>query len=222
MSEELTVLYRDDSIICCVKEPGTVSEEPGMPSLIRRSLGLPEVYCVHRLDRDTGGVMAFALNRNSAASLSRSFSSGGSACKRYLTVISGAMEEKSGTLNDLLFHDSRKNHSYIVDRVRKGVREASLQYETLAECGGMSLISVLLHSGRTHQIRVQFSGRQHPVAGDRRYGSDMDCPLALWASILSFDHPVTGERIDVCSSPPNRFPWDQFTDQIQSGMPLRP
>ena len=214
MPDRLRTLYRDENPVCCVKEPGVISEEPGMPSLIRDAIGAEDVFCVHRLDRETGGAMVYAMNRETASALSTDFSESGSAEKTYLAVITGSMEEKSGILRDLLFHDSKKNKSYIVDRQRKGVREASLSYDTLAETDGMSLVRIRLHSGRTHQIRVQFAGRNHPVAGDRRYGSPEGCSLALWASGLSFRDPSSGGRITVSSTPPSIWPWTLFGEDL--------
>lgn len=208
--EDLKILYRDTDIICCVKEPGIISESPGMPDLIRRATGEPDVYPVHRLDRETGGVMVFALNAGSAAALSKEFSPEGSAVKTYLAVTEGSPEEKEGILRDLLFRDRNTRRSYVVDRMRKGVREAELSYSVIAEKEGLSLISVKLHSGRTHQIRVQFSHRGHPVAGDRRYGSRENCGLALWASSLTFPHPSSGKTVTVSSVPPDGRPWDIF------------
>ena len=218
MADMIKILYTGNGFICCVKEPGIVSEEPGMPSHIRNELDAEEVYCVHRLDKDTGGAMVYALDGHSAAVLSSEFAADGSAEKRYLAVIPGTMEEQAGTLNDLLFHDSRKNKSFIVSRHRKGVREASLSYETLCERAGASLIMVTLHSGRTHQIRVQFSGRKHPLLGDRRYGSSVDCPLALWSYKLSFRDPAGGDLISVCAEPPDQYPWNIFDDILHSGI----
>ena len=210
--DSLRILYRDGGIICCVKEPGIISESSGMPALISRVTGEEEVYTVHRLDKETGGVMVYALDRAAAAALSEEFSPGGSAEKTYLAVLEGSPEEKEGVLTDLLFRDRNSGRSYVVDRMRKGVREASLSYEILSEKDGMSLVRIALHSGRTHQIRVQFSHRKHPVLGDRRYGSTCRCGLALWAAELSFRHPVTGEDLYFRCSPPESFPWDAFRD----------
>ncbi len=212
MPEDIRILYSDASLVCCVKDPGTLSEDPGLPALIRSSLGVSGVFCVHRLDRETGGVMVYALNRDAAAALSRSFSPEGEAEKIYLSAVGGTLDEKSGTLTDLLFRDSRSNKSYVVNRPRRGVKEAALSYRVIAESGGRSLVAVRLHSGRTHQIRVQFASRKHPVLGDRRYGSDVSCPLALWACRLSFRHPVTGEIMSFSCPPPAGVPWDDWPE----------
>ena len=215
-AEELRILFRDPDIICCVKEPGIISEGSGMPALISLVTGETEVYPVHRLDRETGGVMVFALNRRSAAALSEEFSPSGSAEKTYLAVLEGVPEEKNGILTDLLFYDRTSRRSYVVDRMRKGVREASLSYSVLSSAEDMSLVSVKLHSGRTHQIRVQFSHAGHPVLGDRRYGSKAKCGLALWSASLSFRHPSDGQRQVLSCPPPGAHPWNTFTEKIQA------
>ena len=96
-------------------------------------------------------------------------------------------------------------------RPRKGVREASLFYRELSRTEELSLVRVQLHTGRTHQIRVQFSSRGLPLLGDIRYGSkDPRCTAALWSCRLAFRHPVTGERVDVFCPPPRVYPWDLF------------
>ena len=216
MPDTLQILYRSSDIVCCIKDPGVLSEDPGLPALIRDALGISDVFCVHRLDREAGGVMVYALNKDSAAALSAAFSPQGTARKTYLAVIEGSMEEKSGDLNDLLFHDSTKNKSYVVTRRRRGVREASLSYETVSEKDGLSLIRIDLHSGRTHQIRVQFSSRRHPLLGDRRYGSTAVCSLALWSyEIGLFDASDEG-TLSFSSLPPDCYPWDLFSGHLNS------
>ncbi len=214
MTEDIRILYRDEALVCCIKEPGLLAEDPGLPSVIGQQLCIQDIFCVHRLDREAAGVMVYALTRTAAAAMSVSFSPQGDAEKTYLAVISGSMEAGEGVLTDLLFHDSRKNRSYKVERMRKGVREASLSYSVLAERNDRTLVSVRLHSGRTHQIRVQFSSRKHPLLGDRRYGSSINCPLALWSYSLSFDHPVTGQRLSFSYPPPDSFPWKDFGEVI--------
>lgn len=214
MTENIRILYMDEELVCCIKEPGLLSEDPGLPSVIRQQLDIQDIFCVHRLDREAAGLMVYALTRTAAAAMSGSFSPQGDAEKTYIAVVSGTMEACDGVLTDLLFHDSRKNRTYAVDRMRKGVREASLSYSVIAERNDRTLVSVRLHSGRTHQIRVQFSSRKHPLLGDRRYGSSINCPLALWSYSLAFDHPVTGQRLSFSYPPPDSFPWNDFGDVI--------
>lgn len=214
MTENIRILYRDEELVCCIKEPGLLSEDPGLPSVIRQQLDIRDIFCVHRLEREAAGLMVYALTRTAAAAMSGSFSPQGDAEKTYIAVVSGTMEACDGVLTDLLFHDSRKNRTYAVDRMRKGVREASLSYSVIEERNDRTLVSVRLHSGRTHQIRVQFSSRKHPLLGDRRYGSSINCPLALWSYSLAFDHPVTGQRLSFSYPPPDSFPWNDFGDVI--------
>ena len=116
----------------------------------------------------------------------------------------------SDTLTDLLFRDTSKNKSYVVKRMRKGVREASLEYVTLGSTEELTLVRVRLHTGRTHQIRVQFSSRGLPLLGDIRYGSKADCSTALWSYHMAFTHPVTGRTVDVTCPPPESWPWTLF------------
>ena len=132
--------------------------------------------------------------------------------KEYLAVLRGHPAEREAELTDLLFRDAAKNKSYVVKRMRKGVREARLSYRVLAETEGLTLVLVRLHTGRTHQIRVQFSSRGLPLLGDIRYGSkDPNCTAALWSYRLALTHPVTGERLDVTQPPPGQYPWTLFS-----------
>lgn len=131
--------------------------------------------------------------------------------KEYLAVLRGHPQEPAATLTDLLFRDAGRNKSYVVQRPRKGVREASLEYRELFRTEELSLVRVRLHTGRTHQIRVQFSSRGLPLLGDIRYGSkDPNCTAALWSCRLAFRHPVTGRAVDVFCPPPRTYPWDLF------------
>ena len=112
----------------------------------------------------------------------------------------------------MLFRDAAHNKSYVVKRMRKGVREASLDYAVLGRADGLTLVQVRLHTGRTHQIRVQFSSRGLPLLGDIRYGSKAPCSPALWSHRLALTHPVTGKPIDVACPPPDSWPWSLFAE----------
>jgi len=168
-----------------------------------------KAYPVHRLDRETAGVMVYAKNSKAAALLSKQAEQN-TIKKRYYAVIRGVPDEKRGVLKDFLFRDKQKNKTYTVRRMRKGVREASLEYNVIGDNGELSLLDVLLHTGRTHQIRVQFASRKMPLYGDGRYGGGSG-KLALFAHTLEFEHPVSGEKMTFCAKPDkNEYPWNEF------------
>ena len=207
---DIPIIYRDKSLVVCLKPVGIDSEGAGMPALLSEQLGEESIFCVHRLDRAVGGVMVYALTKHAAAELSRQIGSG-SFRKEYLAVIHGSPAELEAELRDLMFHDRARNKSYVVKRKRAGVKEASLSYRVLEERDGLSLLSVQLHTGRTHQIRVQFASRAHPLVGDVKYGStERGCPIALWSRSLGFSHPKTGRALSFEAKPPEQEPWDRF------------
>ncbi len=200
----MEIIYQDNRVVVAVKPAGVLStDEPGgMPSLLRQALGTDCIRTVHRLDAQTGGVMVFARSRMAAALLSRQvrerqFS------KCYLAVVHGVPQPQSGEMRDLLGRDSLRRVTYVADTPSAETREALLSYETLGTVDGLSLVRVQLHTGRTHQIRVQFASRGLPLAGDRKYGLPEDAaPLALWAYQLSFTHPQTGKEMTFTCLPP--------------------
>lgn len=206
---ETQIDYQDNDIIVAYKPYGVLSEEsdskPNMPSALRELTGCDRVYTVHRLDRTTQGLMVYAKKPGAAKRLGDIFQRG-EVEKHYLAVVQGVPEPESGELRDLLYFDRRKNKSYVVSRERRGVKEARLSYDTLAtvqEDGeDVSLLSIRLHTGRTHQIRVQFASRKMPLAGDRRYGSKVKCDeIMLCSAHLSFTHPFTGEELSFSYEP---------------------
>lgn len=210
----MEIIRKEKDYIVCVKPAGALStdEEGGMPSLIRQALNdeRADVRCVHRLDRVVGGLMVYARNASAAADLSRQITEH-TFNKEYMTVVHGCPEEKYGRMDDLLFRDSAENKTYVVKRMRKGVREAALEYEVLGEKDGLSLVRIRLLTGRTHQIRAQFSSRSMPLAGDRKYGAgEEDCDIALWSCALSFKAPGSGKTQSFTLSPPDAWPWNIF------------
>lgn len=215
----MTVLFSDAAVTVCVKPVGADSEAD-MPELLRAA-GAGPALCVHRLDAAVGGVMVYAKTQRCAAALSREIAAGGME-KTYLAVCAGAPEPPEGELRDLLFRDSRANKSFVVTRERRGVRRASLEYTLLATLGEgeekRSLVRVALHTGRSHQIRVQFASRKMPLLGDGKYGSRVGGGLALWSHRLGFTHPGTGKRVSFTAPPPERAPWDMF-DLGEGGAP---
>lgn len=197
---ELKIYYKDEYVIVCEKEAGLLSEGEGkdcMPYLLAQELigngERSEIFTVHRLDRETSGIMVYARTKESATALSSAIIDGRFE-KEYIAEIHGVPETSSGRLEDLLFYDRTKNRSYTVKRMRKGVKDAALEYEVVSSEDGISRVRVKLLTGRTHQIRVQFASRKMPLVGDRKYGApDTKRPLALRACMLSFPHPKTAE-----------------------------
>ncbi len=223
--DDLTIVYEDRSLLLCVKPVGVLSEDSengaSMPHLLRQHYAAAHqpdyIATVHRLDKVTGGLMLFSRQRAVTGRLIAAVAEH-RVEKEYLAVLRGHPPEKEGELIDLLFRDAAKNKSYVVKRMRKGVREAKLSYRTLAETDKLTLVRVRLFTGRTHQIRVQFSSRGLPLLGDIRYGSkDANCSTALWSYRLALIHPITGERIDVTQPPPEQYPWNLFNcDELRS------
>ncbi len=207
------ILYADAAVAVVVKPAGVLSQgdaEDAMPALLQKQLG-GAIFPVHRLDQPTGGVMVYARTQNAAAKLSAQMQSEAFG-KEYLAVLDGTPEPVEGELHDLLFFDRQKGKSYAVRRKRAGVKDARLAYRVLAQAEGLTLVRVRLYTGRTHQIRVQFSSRGWPLTGDGKYGSRNNrCAPALWSAELHFAHPVTGETLTFRSQPPEAYPWTLFS-----------
>ena len=208
------VLYQDKDLVVCRKAPGLLSEGEGPDSLVTllsRQCGVP-VYPVHRLDRGAAGLMVFARSQASAAALSRAVQEK-RLNKEYFALVSGVPTPAAGEMIDFLFKDSQKGKVFAVKRPRKGVREARLTYRTLWSGGAepVSLVRIRLDTGRTHQIRVQFSSRGMPLLGDGKYGSRVKGELALFSCALGFPHPVTGQRMEFFDKP-RGAPWDRVEE----------
>lgn len=208
----MEILYCDNDIAVCIKPARVLStDEPGgLPDLLRQELGTQDFRTVHRLDRVVSGVMVLARNAHAASELSRQVREDGFR-KEYLAVLHGSPEQSQGTLRDLLLRDKARKMTMVVAQPSKGVQEAALDYQVLAQAEGFSMAQILLHTGRTHQIRVQFASRGLPLAGERKY-AQLDDPweLALWSYRLQFQHPTTAESCCFCAPPPTSAPWTQF------------
>lgn len=217
--DNVNILYEDSHMTVCEKPPLVLSQKdakgsaPDLASILTEQTGI-EHRPVHRLDMGVGGAMVYARTQKSAAVLS-SMIQDNRLTKEYLAVVCGVPAETEGIYKDLLFKDSSKNKSYVVDRQRKGVKEASLEYKVLetaeTEKGTLTLVRIKLHTGRTHQIRVQFASRRTPLYGDGKYGSRTnEKNVALWSYRLSFPHPIGKKEMFFSSDPPAYFPWNAF------------
>ncbi len=214
------ILYADRHLLL-VRKPAGVPAQPdpsGIPDLLtelRREF--PTVHLVHRLDTPTGGVMMFGLTKSAAASLSALVQDHTVFCKEYLVALPTPPSSPEGELRDFLYHDQRQNKAFVVNTERKGAKEAILSYRTMATISdGHTLLAVRLHTGRTHQIRVQFASRGLSLCGDGKYGSREKCRyIGLWAYRLSFPHPITHSPVSAASLPDlDEAPWSGFKDII--------
>lgn len=209
---QFELLHIDPAFVVCIKPPRVLStDEPGgVPDLCREALGDQNIRTVHRLDRVVSGLMVLARTKRAASDLSAQIRDG-IFHKEYTAALHGIPEEASGTLRDLLWRSKPKRKTYVVTEPGKDVQEAILNYEVLAQTDGLSKVRIELLTGRTHQIRCQFSSRNLPLVGDRKYSTlEDDCEIALWSSKLSFRHPKTGEELIFTAPPPDEFPWNQF------------
>ena len=224
LENPLTILYEDNHIIVVLKPQNlaTCPDESGDESLFDRvkeyvrvnynKQGNVYIGLVHRLDRPTGGVMVFAKTSKAAGRLCEQMSSGDFE-KKYLAVLCGALSQESGTLVNYLKKNTVNNMVYLCTQGTDGAKLASLDYRVLEQKNGLSLTEIRLHTGRSHQIRVQTAGISHPVYGDMRYGGEKAVKgnLALWAYSLGFTHPVSKERLRFLILPPaEETPWKYF------------
>lgn len=209
----MELIHIDRDIVVCIKPPRVLStDEPGgLPDLVRQALGDPNanIRTVHRLDRVVSGLMVLARSKKSASELSRQIRDEEFE-KEYLAVLHGVPAEKQGTLHDLLLRCKEEKKTYVVQEPGKDVQEAILKYELLSETESLSKVRIELVTGRTHQIRAQFSSRGWPLVGDRKYSLyDDDCEIALWSHKIAFNHPYTGKRMEFIQEPPETYPWTQ-------------
>ena len=205
----MELIYCDEDIVVCVKPARVLStDEPGgMPELVRNELGTQDVRTVHRLDRVVSGLMVLARSADAASELSRQIRDGEFE-KEYLAVIHGKPEESAGTYRDLLLRNKQERKTYIVTEPAKGVQEAILTYQVQSQTEDLTRVRIQLQTGRTHQIRAQFSGRGMPLVGDKKYSLlEDDCEIALWSYRLVFAHPTTGEKLEFILQPPEIYPW---------------
>ena len=185
----MQIIHHDKDLVIIVKPVG-LDAEHDIPSKIKEVLG-GEVFTLHRLDLNVGGIMVYARNKQTAATLSRTIENH-EMIKEYVAMVHGTPDE-SGILEDLLFKDSHKNKVFVVKRERKGVKKAKLEYQRLTS-GETSLVHIRLHTGRSHQIRVQFASRNFPLVGDHKYGSKDNVKLPmLYSCKITF--PFKGQTL---------------------------
>lgn len=207
----MELIYQDKDIVVCVKPPYVLStDEPGgLPDLVRQTLGDPNanIRTVHRLDRVVSGLMVLARRSKAAAELSRQIREGVFQ-KEYLAVLHGSPREEQAVLRDLLLRDPKERKTYVVSGPGKSVQEAVLEYWVQKRTENLTRVRIQLHTGRTHQIRAQFSSRGFPLVGDRKYSQlQEDCPIALWSYRLAFRHPYSGKPMEFTLEPPDIYPW---------------
>ena len=207
----MEILYLDADIAVCVKPQRVLStDEPGgVPELLRRELGdeKADVRTVHRLDRVVGGVMVLARSASAASELSRQIRENEFG-KEYLAVVHGVPGAEEGQLRDLLGRDKARRMTFVAAEPGKGIQEAVLSYRVLNRADALTRVRIRLHTGRTHQIRVQFASRGMALVGERKYDAREDpCEIALWSYMVEFTHPRTGERMTFRKEPPQVYPW---------------
>ena len=220
----IEILYEDNHIIVVLKPQMTAccpdeSKDDNLLDQIKRYIkvrynkpGNVYVGLVHRLDRPTGGVMVYAKTSKAAARLTEGLQTGDFE-KKYLAVLCGTPDTERGTLCNYLRNNTVNNMVYICTPSEEGAKYAELDYKVVEDKTKYSLVEVRLHTGRTHQIRVQMAGISHPIYGDMRYGGPLaqKGKLALWAYSLSFLHPITKERLKFIACPPeSEIPWKAF------------
>ena len=216
MKNDLEILYEDYLIIVVVKPYNILSQSDDtkdidmltlIKSYLKEKYNKPgNVYLglIHRLDRPTGGIMVFAKTSKAASRLSEQIRLN-LFTKKYLAIVSGYFDEKTGVFEDYIL--KKEDNSSVISNLGK---YAKLEYEVLKEKSNLSLVNILLHTGRHHQIRVQFASRNHPLYGDQRYGKSSKKQLALFAYYLSFNHPVTKEKLEFIKYPDKVGIWKEF------------
>ena len=211
----MNILFEDNQIIVVEKEPNmpTQADKTGdmdLLTIVKKYIkekynkpGDAYIGLVHRLDRPVGGVMVFARTSKSAARLSEQVRNK-TLKKTYIAVVDGIIENKKGILEDYLYKDERNNISKVVNKEKKNAKLAKLEYEVIGydEKRNLTRVKINLHTGRHHQIRVQFANFGHSLFGDQKYGCrGKGKQIRLWASRLEFTHPVTGEKMIFESEP---------------------
>ena len=220
----IKVIYEDNHLLVVEKPVNILSQgddtnDKDMVNLLKDYVknkynkpGNVYIGLVHRLDRPVGGVMVFAKTSKAASRLSEQVRNK-TFKKTYRAVIHGTMNKKEDTLKDYLYKNKKTNMVTVVNKNHKEAKDAILNYETLGSKNGFSLVEIDLKTGRSHQIRVQFASRRHPLFGDQRYGKDVNKvgqQISLWSYKIEIDHPTTKEKMVFTCEPPQQYPWNLF------------
>ncbi len=224
MNRDIPIIFEDNHLLVVEKPPNVVSQgdktgDPDMLALLKKDIKLRynkpgNVYLglIHRLDRPVGGVMVFAKTSMAASRLSDQIRRG-KFIKQYMAVIHGRPHKDKGTLLHHLLKDNKTNTVFVVNEGTKVAKKAILDYEVVNTTGDFSLVKINLHTGRPHQIRVQFSSMGHPLYGDQRYNFREDKAkdwIALWSHKIICVHPTLKEEMTFTSLPIKRKPWTWF------------
>jgi 23S rRNA pseudouridine1911/1915/1917 synthase len=229
---EMRILYEDNHLLGIEKPVNIPTQEdasgdPDLLNLLKTDIkeryskpGNVYLGLVHRLDRPVGGAMIFAKTSKAASRLSDTVRTRKFA-KSYVAVVHGQPPQQRGRLIDTLLKDERTNTVSVVPKGTPGSKEAILDYNLLGTSAeyGLSLVQIELHTGRSHQIRVQMNQLGCPLYGDQKYGARVNKPgqqIALWSLYVGFPHPVTKEPVDLVSYPPDQFPWNLWESRVYS------
>ena len=193
------IIYEDKDLVVCLKPKGVLSQvgkegQKNMIDMLSAECGC-EIYPVHRLDKEVSGVMVYAKTKAAAADLSAQVSNREME-KHYIATTEKSTLDSEGVMEDLLYFDKGKNKSFVVKKERKGVKKAILEYKEISSDETTTSFRVRLLTGRTHQIRVQFASRKHPLIGDRKYGSKINGDIGLVSCFIGFKHPKTKEWLE--------------------------
>ncbi|MCR1850764.1 RluA family pseudouridine synthase [Paeniclostridium sordellii] len=220
----INVIYEDNHLLVVEKPVNVLSQgddtnDKDMVNLLKNYLkvkyskpGNVFVGLVHRLDRPVGGIMVFAKTSKAASRLSEQVRNK-SFKKTYRAVLNGNMKKDKDTLKDYLYKNKKTNMVSVVNKNHKDAKDAELSYETISKNEKFSMVQVDLKTGRPHQIRVQFSSRNHSLFGDQRYGQHINKKgdqIALWSYKIEITHPTTKEKMEFICNPPNNYPWNLF------------
>ncbi|HDT11518.1 MAG TPA: RluA family pseudouridine synthase [bacterium] len=216
---ELKIIYEDNHLISVVKKHGVPVQQDasGDSDLLNEIKGyLKEKYfkpgnvfsgIVHRLDRPVGGVMVFAKTSKAASRLSEQIRKR-EWKKKYLAVIDGIPEEKTGKFEDFLIKDRENNIVSVTEDITPGSKKAVLSYRIILNDSKRSIVEIDLETGRSHQIRVQFASRGYPIVNDFKYNHSIDIlrgEIALWAYSLEIFHPVSREKLVLTAEMPEEM-----------------